>query len=177
MTQNHPSKLPHSANLRSHRVYGRSGCWFVTKCLEPRLPLLVSNVAKVIAESFKSYVEQGQLDVAAFVVMPDHWHLLLHTGEQDDVGIFMRKASHWISRGTSTGLRLAGAEWQDGFHETRIRTLKQFQFVRSYIENNPVQKELVATPGEWPWSSAHEQYKGIVPTSWPYQFEEQSPQA
>lgn len=164
--------LPHSSNLRSHRSYGRSGCWFVTKCVEPRLPLLIGGVAQKIAEAFKGYVAQDKLHVAAFIVMPDHWHLMFHTSEQDDVGKFMRKACHWISRETRGVILDSGADWQDGFHETRIRTLRQFQFVRAYIEDNPVRKEWVSLASEWQWSSANEQYKGIVPISWPFQFEE-----
>jgi REP element-mobilizing transposase RayT len=136
----------------------------------------VSDVARKVAESFKWYVEQDQLSVAAFVVMPDHWHILFHLGEQmgeqADLGQFMRKACHWISRETRIGLLSNGAKWQDGFHETRIRTVRQFQFVRSYIENNPVRKEWVSSADAWPWSSANLHYKHIVPVNWPFEFEE-----
>ena len=173
MTENHSAMLPHSASLRTHRSYGRSGCWFVTKCLEPRLPLLVEGVAQRISDAFRWYVERSKLHVAAFIVMPDHWHLLFHTCEKDDVGVFMRNACHWLSRETKADILGGGADWQDGFHETRIRTLRQFQFVRSYIENNPVRKEWVRSASEWSWSSAHQQYKDMVPLNWPYQFEEE----
>ncbi len=145
----------------------------MTKCVEPRQPILVSGIAQTIAETFRWYTDHGKLQVAAFVVMPDHWHLMFHSGESDDVGLFMRKACHWISRKTGDGLRAGGVEWQDGFHETRIRTLRQFQYVRHYIEENPVRKEWVSAAIEWPWSSAHPEYRGIVPPTWPFQFEEE----
>jgi len=173
MNEKQPDDQPHSASLRSHRRYGQGGCWFVTKCLEPRHPLLVADVAQKISETFRWYADHGKIHVAAFVVMPDHWHLMLHTEGHDDVGLFMRKACHWISRETRNHLREGRADWQDGFHETCIRTLRQFQFVRCYIENNPVRKKWIDSAHEWQWSSAHQKYNGIVPLNWPFQFEEE----
>ncbi|MEI6168378.1 MAG: transposase [bacterium] len=173
MTGDQSASPAHSSSLRGYRSYGRSGCWFVTKCLEPRRPLLVAGVAEKIADAFVWYANQDKLPVAAFVVMPDHWHLMFHTVGGDDVVMFMRKACHWISRQTRVALQEGGAAWQDGFHETRIRTSRQFQFVRNYIENNPVRKEWTSSAAEWQWSSAHPKYKHIVPLDWPVQFDKE----
>jgi REP element-mobilizing transposase RayT len=124
-----------------------------------------------IADAFRWYAEKRSIHVGAFVVMPDHWHLLMHS--ERDVSEFVGMAAHWISRQTGTVLRAAGVDWQDGFHETRIRSVRQFQFVRHYIEENPVTKELAEMAGGWQWSSASDKYKDIVPLSWPFEFEEE----
>ena len=125
------STLPHSSSLRSHRYYGRQGCWIVTKCIEPRRPLLIPDHAQTISEALALYAVQGKATIAAFVVMPDHWHLLFHTSAESDVSEFMRTVCRWISRETGVLLREHGAVWQDGFHESYIRSIKQFQYVHA----------------------------------------------
>ncbi len=143
----------------------------MTKCVEPRRPVIHAENAMHVANAFRWYAEKGAIHVGAFVVMPDHWHLLMHV--EKDVDDFVRTAAHWISRQTGTALRPTGVHWQDGFHETRIRSARQFQFVRHYIEENPVRKALAETAGGWQWSSVSDRYKDIVPLSWPFEFEEE----
>jgi putative transposase len=143
----------------------------VTKCIEPRRPVLGPEPSQRIADALEWYARQGKIQIAAFVVMPDHWHLLFHTEEGQDVTTFMATACRWISRETRECLQRSGVAWQTGFHETLIRTTRQFQFVRQYIEDNPVRKLLVAKADEWQWSTVNERYRGVVPESWPVQFE------
>ncbi len=162
---------PHSADLRNGRRYEVGGCWFVTKCLAPRRPVLEADLASVIAEALSWYAPAGKSLIGAFVVMPDHWHLLFRTVDGRDVSEFMRSLGHWISRKTRTRLAAASCQWQEGFRDTRVRSLKQFQFMRQYIEDNPVRKRLVAAPSDWLWSTANERYKALVPETWPVEFE------
>jgi len=131
----------------------------------------VSDVARKTADALAWYGRQGKIHVAAFVVMPDHWHLLFHTAAGQDVSTFMANSCRWISRETNESLQCGGAAWQDGFHETLVKTVKQFQFVRKYIEDNPVEKGLVTSQAEWPWSTANESYRDVVPGTWPFEFE------
>ena len=67
----------------------------------------------------------------------------------------MKLLGRWLSRKTSGRLLEQGCTWQDGFHDTRVRSAKQFQFACGYIEENPVRAGLVKTPSDWPWSSAN----------------------
>ena len=174
MTMSNPLfEPPHSSALRNGRQYDAEGCWFVTKCLEPRRPLLVTDLAAVIADALGWYSASGKIHVGAFVVMPDHWHLLFRPADGQELSDFMRDAGHWISRKTRTRLIAAACQWQDGYRDTRIRSLTQFQFVRRYIEENPVRKSLVAVPSEWAWSTANERYKTVVPATWPVEFEQE----
>jgi putative transposase len=172
MSNKAPEQEPHAANLRIHRTRSRQGCWFITKCIEPRRSVLVSDVARKTADALAWYGRRGLVNVAAFVVMPDHWHLLMHTKDGGDVTEFMASACRWISRETRDSLQSNDVRWQDGFHETLVRTVKQFQFVRHYIEENPVKKGLAASPGEWLWSTANGGYRDVVPQEWPL-FEEE----
>ena len=59
--------------------------------------------------------------------------------------------------------------WQDGYYDTRIRTAKQFGYVTSYIEQNPVAKGLVDKPEQWDTSSARR--TDLVTEEWPWLFD------
>ncbi|NKB24020.1 MAG: hypothetical protein GKR87_06520 [Kiritimatiellae bacterium] len=53
-------------------------------------------------------------------------------------------------------------KWQDGYYDAKVHSSKQFTYVRTYIENNPVKRGLVQSPEQWEWSSAHSQYTDIL---------------
>jgi len=138
----------------------------VTKNLEQRRPVLVPDMAAIICEAIVFYARAGKLVPGAFVVMPDHWHLLVHTGNGRDITQVMRTLDHWISRQTKGELVCRGTGWQEGFHETLVKSSKQFDFVRRYVEENPVRRELVPRPEEWVWSTASRRYaayRQVVP--------------
>jgi REP element-mobilizing transposase RayT len=89
----------------------------------------------------------------AFVVMPNHVHLLV-TPEAD--------ARRWL--GPLKGFTRHRANevkgthgrpfWQDESYDHLARSGADFERIRWYIEQNPVAAGLVATAEQFPWSSA-----------------------
>jgi len=59
--------------------------------------------------------------------------------------------------------------WQDSYHDTRIRTAKQFAYVQNYIEQNPVVRHLVQKPEQWAASSASD--PELLTEPWPWFFD------
>jgi REP element-mobilizing transposase RayT len=149
------------------------GPWtfFVTKCLEPRKPVIDGQVATAVGSALCYYAEKKQIYLAAFVVMLDHWHVVLATADGKPISQRMQNLGRWISRNSDTLLSGQGCHWQDSFHETRIRSGKQFQFVCAYIEENPVRAGLVQSPSDWKWSSAHPHSQAYLTKPWPWSFE------
>ncbi len=94
-------------------------------------------------------------ELHAFVVMPNHAHLLLTPWmELADItrtikGRSARLANAVLGR---TGVPF----WQDESFDHWIRHPAQFEKVRAYIENNPVRAGLAQRPEQWPFSSAAE---------------------
>ena len=165
-------ELPHAENLRKHRRTTEPGTFFITKCLEPRKNILTeSNVADVIIETFKFAVENNRIHLAAFVVMPNHWHVLFAVQPTWTLPKIMKTMSNWISRQAANVLKQYGVAWQDGYHDTRIRSRKQFQYAIDYIEDNPVKKGLVETKEQWHWSSVNSKYQEHLIRPWPWAFE------
>jgi REP-associated tyrosine transposase len=160
----------HSKNLRQHRSYEK-GVFFVTKCIQPRKPLLLSEYRKIISEALIFYARQEKITLAAFVVMPDHWHLLCAPNHNQSISQTIASVQGWLSRHTGKYLQTHGVIWQKSFHETKIRSSKQFSYVCQYIENNPVSKGLVGKKSEWSDSSANDKYIDGVQRPWAGRFE------
>jgi putative transposase len=97
----------------------------------------------------------GRLQLHEFVLMPDHFHLIL-TPAAD---IPLERALQCIKGGYSfrvkRELRFKGLPWEEGFKNHRIRDFDDYQRHREYIHQNPVEAGLVKKPAEYPYSSAH----------------------
>ncbi len=93
--------------------------------------------------------------VYGYVVMPEHFHLLMTEPELGDPSVVMKVIKERFSR----KLRVAGAAtepvplWQKRFHDFNVWTEeKQVEKLR-YIHRNPVKRGLVEKPELWKWSS------------------------
>ena len=127
--------------------------------------------ADTVIQAFRFCAVNARAVFAAFVVMPDHWHAVIGLQEGQSLSEMLKRTNCWISRQTNPVLKASGAAWQDGYHETRIRSARQFHYIVNYIEANPVERGLVFAKELWPWSSAHETLVGICLRPWPWQFE------
>ncbi|RPI12327.1 MAG: hypothetical protein EHM65_06090, partial [Acidobacteriales bacterium] len=89
----------------------------------------------------------------AFVVMPNHVHVLLTPRVLPSrllkslKGCTARQANRVLGR---TGEIF----WQSESYDHWVRNDTEFQRIGAYIENNPVKAGLVARAGDYRWSSA-----------------------
>jgi REP element-mobilizing transposase RayT len=89
----------------------------------------------------------------AFVVMPNHVHLLatptvaLPQLTKSLKGITSKRANIILAM---TGSRF----WQEESYDHRVRTEREFEKIQSYIEENPVRAGLVREANAYRWSSA-----------------------
>jgi putative transposase len=82
--------------------------------------------------------------------MPDHFHALI-TPAPD---VSLEKAMQFIKGGFSFRLKSTLDVWMRSFNESQISTEEKFLGCVRYIEENPVRRGLVATPGAYRFSSA-----------------------
>jgi putative transposase len=107
----------------------------------------------VIAALYRGERELRQYVLRAFVIMPNHVHVLLEPSislariTKGLKGVTGREANEILGR---TGKRF----WQDESFDHWIRNRSKYDSVRKYIEQNPVAAGLVNNPEDWPWSSA-----------------------
>src|SRR6266851_77885 len=101
--------------------------------------------------------ELGRYVLHAYVVMPNHVHVLL------DAHLPLAKISGAIkgvaARDINGSLGRSGKPlWQDESFDHWVRNSAEFERIRYYIEWNPVHASLVARPEDWKWSSAGNSY-------------------
>ena len=89
-----------------------------------------------------------------FVLMPDHFHVLLTPGDNTT----LERAVQFIKGGSAKRIReslnFRFPVWQRGFSDHRIRNLEDYEVHMHYLNQNPVKKHFVATPEEFRWSSS-----------------------
>ncbi len=112
------------------------------------------------------------LDLFAFCIMPNHFHLIIRPAKDPDLTHFMslmtmRHSKRWHRRRQSTG---GGAVYQGRFRAFPIQTEGYFYAACRYVEGNALRAKLVSRAEDWPWSSLHQRVKNchILPVeTWP----------
>lgn len=90
----------------------------------------------------------------AWVVMPNHVHVLLTPLEDVHFPTIMHSIKSYTANEANKIAGRSGQFWQLESFDRYIRNLKHFVGVIRYIENNPVKAGLCRSPEEWPFSSA-----------------------
>ena len=130
--------------------------FFVTSSISGKRNLLQSDrSAQLFVRVLYEYRGQRKFRLHEFVVMPDHFHLLL-TVECDSTierAVQFIKGGFAFRAGRELGFR--APVWQKGFSEVRIYDVKAFEQVGEYIRNNPVAGHLVREAAEFPYASAY----------------------
>jgi len=135
------------------------GTYFVTFLTWQRRRLfIVDSYARLFLKTLYHYRRQGAFHLHAFVLMPEHVHLLLTPGGD----VTLEQALQLIKEGCSRafGLEFGPKEiWQRGFTDHRIRDAEDYERHRSYIHQNPVKRGLVERAVQYQFCSAYPGYK------------------
>jgi REP element-mobilizing transposase RayT len=127
---------------------------FVTICCESRRIIFEDFIrGKVAIESLKRTSQQARFLVHAYCLMPDHVHLPVEGTSRGSN--LVRFVSQWKQQ-TSYLFRhdLPKGFWQRRFHDHILRGVDQSESVAWYIWMNPVRKEIVAEPHQYPFSGS-----------------------
>jgi REP element-mobilizing transposase RayT len=115
---------------------------------DPRMASLVVSTLR------QGETEKNWYRMAAFVVMPNHVHVLMEPVTQACritqwiKGTTARYANQLLGRG-------GGPFWQHESFDHWVRNRGEHQRITRYIELNPVAARLAGRVEEWPWSSAY----------------------
>jgi putative transposase len=148
--------IRHSSALN---IAGTMRTFFVSSSIAGKRNLLQSHrSAKLFTDVIYHYRSQHKFLLHAFVVMPDHFHILMTLGRE----ISIERAVQFIKGGFSfragKELGFKSPVWQRGFSEARIFDAVGFARVREYIAENPVKLGLAITAPGYEYSSASGQF-------------------
>ena len=124
--------------------------FFVTTNTAGRRRLFqVSSHAELLLRLLEEDRARGRYQVHAYVIMPDHIHLLL-TPAPD---VSLEKAVQFIKGGFSFRLKSKTKVWQESFAWERMKDARDYDAHRNYIHSNPVRKGLCGKPDDFEYSS------------------------
>ncbi len=129
--------------------------FFITTVAHLRQPIFRNaERASLLVDVLKKNRDTGRFLLHAFVVMPDHAHVLFTPAED----VSLEKAVQFIKGGYSFRVKkelgYRGEVWQQSFTEHRVKDAADFQNHVEYIHQNPVRARLVKTAEEYEYSSA-----------------------
>ena len=112
------------------------------------------RVAKMVSEAIMAGEAGRQFyEVCAWVVMPNHVHILILP--KVPVPVITRWLKGSTARYANLLLGRTGCPfWQDESFDHYLRRADQVGRTIEYIEMNPVSAGLAPAPEQWPWSSA-----------------------
>jgi len=107
------------------------------------------EIAKIVEDS----LSVANCALHAYVIMPNHVHVLLTPGISPSK--LMQHIKGKSAREANKILQMSGRSfWQHESYDHMVRTPEEFTKIKSYIENNPVKAGLALTPDAYRWSSA-----------------------
>ncbi len=100
-------------------------------------------------------VHELRFELFAYVIMPDHVHVLLRVPKNVSLQKVMNHINGASARKMNQLRESTGQKfWQGGFVDVRVRGLVDFAVKVNYIHNNPVKAELVQQAEQYQFSSA-----------------------
>jgi putative transposase len=129
--------------------------FFVTATTWGRRPIFRAEpMAHLFLDTLERYRAQHKFQLHEFVLMPDHFHLLL-TPAPD---VPLEKAVQLIKGGFSFRVKKelgSSTEiWGTGYTEHRVKDAGDYQHHAAYICENPVRARLADSVESYPYSSA-----------------------
>jgi len=130
--------IPHHVVQRGH---DRAPCFITERNLELYLGLL------------GEYAPKNACEIHAYVLMPNHVHLLLTPRTGDGCTRVMREVHQRYSQWMNRTMGRIGTLWQGRFWSSPVDTASYFFACQRYIELNPVRAGLVGDAKNYRWSS------------------------
>ncbi len=124
--------------------------------------------------------EKWRLELWAYVIMPEHVHLLLLPPPEHDISAILKTIKQSVARRAMGWLRENAPHWLVNLQvQERSDAAPEYRFWKTgggydrniteprtawasvdYLHHNPVKRGLVKSATDWPWSSARE-YAGL----------------
>jgi putative transposase len=161
---------------KTKRTYNEPGhAHYLTYSCFDRLPLLsAARTCEWVLESIGTAKARHEMDVYAYVIMPEHVHLLVRSRRAEyrldrflaDLKrpvswkakqfLIRQDRRDWLRRLTiEEGGRKTFRFWlPGGGYDENAWSVRTVRAMAEYTHFNPVRRGLVKKPTDWPWSSA-----------------------
>jgi putative transposase len=151
------------------RYYGADHAHFITCSCYHRVPWLDTAERRDLFLSILEEVRQRcRFVVLGYVVMPDHFHLLISEPQMGDPSKVMQLVKQLYAQRVVPRTRRKRSEvrvqdppreseavhvWEARFYDFNVWTEHKRVEKLRYMHRNPVKRGLVSEPEQWAWSS------------------------
>jgi putative transposase len=126
--------------------------YFITAVTANRRRLFqLEQNATLFVNVLQEQRSKNRIQLHAFVIMPDHVHLLL-TPAPD---VSLEKAMQYIKGNFSFRLKSKLDVWERSYDSRRIIDANDYTVRQTYIHQNPIRANLASQPSLYPDSSAN----------------------
>jgi len=159
--------------LRNRNLFLEKKCFFVTTSCYKHIKLLESDFCKlIIANSMNFVAVKYNISILGYVIMPNHFHILLYFNEENKLSDAMRdlkkfcafEIRKYLETNESLLLNRIRIEnekqvfkvWNDRFDDVWIGNRELLEVKLEYIHQNPLQAHwsLSEYPEDYNYSSA-----------------------
>jgi len=156
----------------NHKIY------FITKIIYKRIPIfkLNSKYSHIVIENLKYYRNKFKFGLYGFVIMPDHYHLIIDTFENFSIFKIKEDMNKYIAQQIKNVLKSTNAQilqnlkiitpprkehkrhkyriFQKGRYDFNVVTPEKLIEKLTYIHNNPIRAKLIEKAEDYLFSSA-----------------------
>ena len=168
-----------------HRFFEAGHLQFITTSTYRRVAVFSeAEYCPFFVDALRDVRAKFRFRLAGWVLMPEHFHLLLQPLSAETtweiVKDIKQRSAHAVLQRLHARSEVAACRsrlrsfrlpptvhdhahyrlWQRRFVPFNVYTEKKFREKLEYMHNNPVKRGLVASPGDWPWSSWRFYYLG-----------------
>jgi putative transposase len=129
--------------------------FFITTCIEEfHRPYLYGEIAKAVVDTIYERAAHHGVKAHAFVIMPEHAHLILQASPTCGLYKLMRQIKS-LSTKRAKELGVVDAKWQESFDDRRVRDDAHYNDRVAYTLYNPVRRGLVTDWRRYPYRGSN----------------------
>jgi putative transposase len=155
--------------MNFRRYYIPGSAIFLTQVVASRRPVFQDQkFIELLKTTLKNVKDLHPFNMLGYVFLPDHFHLLLQPGENENFSTIMHSLKPNFTKEYKKLVGISSTDslkfWQKRFWDHVIRDDKDFETHIHYINFNPVKHGYVTDARNWPNSSYLEwEKRGLYP--------------
>jgi putative transposase len=143
------------AHQPPHPVRGRDVYLVTAACYGHAHHLPLSERRWALLESLFKQLSLMTIEIHAWAILTNHYHLLLGIEEFGALGDVLRRVHGRTSRAWNVEDGREGRKVWYRYTDRAMRSERHYYTTVNYIHYNPVKRRLAESPYDWPWSSVH----------------------
>ena len=121
----------------------------------------------MLLNTIDNYKQKMKFKILAWVVLPDHFHMIIDPVNNNLSEIIQRIKMSFASHYRKENNIKSGRIWQNRFWDHILRDQRDMNHHINYIHYNPVKHLEIINPAEWKYSSIHKYLRdGLYAPNW-----------